>query len=217
MGIREAHRERTVAAILEAARGQIAEHGGVGLSMRAVAREVGLVSSAIYRYYPTREALLTALVIESYEHLAHALGQVDAAPASSPAARWAGLATTFRAWARAHPQEFQLIYGTPIPGYVAPPETIAAAAAVARPFLVCGAAGPVAGFDDPALLDQLGPMADDFGVDPSGAAAVLAEMATLVGAIGLELAGHLVGSADPADQLMSALVDRQISTLGLDA
>ena len=76
VGVREQSRARTTAAILAAARAEIAEHGGGGLSMRAVAREVGMVSSAVYRYFPTREALLTAMILESYEGLASALGEV---------------------------------------------------------------------------------------------------------------------------------------------
>src|SRR5690606_34458995 len=134
-GVREANRARTTATILRAARQQIAQHGGGGLSMRAVAREVGMVSSAVYRYFPTREALLTTMIIESYGNLAAALGEVTEA---QPAPRWRALGRAMRDWARANPQEFQLIYGTPIPGYAAPPETVPAAAAAARPFLATG-------------------------------------------------------------------------------
>lgn len=133
-----------------------------------------------------------------------------------PAHRWRSLATAFRDWARDHPHEFQLIYGTPIPGYVAPPETVPAATAVARPFLEAGAPGPVGAFDGADLATQLQHLADELGVDPSGAAAVLAELAALVGLVNLELAGHLVGTADPADHLYAALLARQVGTLGLD-
>lgn len=214
MGRREEQRAENVARILGAAREQIEQVGGVGLSMRAVARDVGMVSSAVYRYFPTREALLTAMIVASYGHLAEAL---EGAGARRRDRRWSALATALRNWALAHPHEFQLIYGTPIPGYVAPPETVPAAAAVARPFLQVGATSAVPPFQGRALTGQLGPLAEEMGVDPSGAAAVLAELAALVGAVSLELAGHLVGSADPADHLYAALVDRQVQTLGLGA
>ena len=172
------------------------------------------MSSAVYRYFPTREALLTALIVESYERLADAL--TEALPTrSSPARRWTVLATAFRRWALAHPHEFQLVYGTPIPEYVAPPETIPAAAAVARPFLEAGATRRVEGFTSRRLAEQLAPLAQETGVDPAGAGAVLAELAALVGVVSLELAGHLVGTADPADHLVDALVERQVTTLGL--
>ena len=200
------------AQILAVARTEIAEHGGGGLSMRAVARQVGLVSSAIYRYFPTREALLTAMIIESYEHLDAALGRVSA---GQPAQRWRDLAHTFRSWARQYRHEFQLIYGTPVPGYVAPPATVPAAAAVAGHFLAAGAGQPVPAFDHDALVTQLAAPAGEFAADPSGMAAVLAELAALIGVVGLELSGHLVGSADPADHLFEALVERQVHTLGL--
>ncbi len=202
-----------MAAILAAARQEIAVHGGGGLSMRAVAREVGMVSSAVYRYFPTREALLTAMILESYEGLAAALERVRA---RRPDLRWLALGRAMRAWARERPHEFQLIYGTPVPGYAAPPETVPAAAAVARPFLEVAGAARVAPFADRRLARQMHVLteaADD--VTAEGGAAVLAELAALIGLVALELGGHLVGSADPADRLMDALLARQVDTLCL--
>lgn len=218
-GVREQARAEMTARIMAAARRQIAEHGGGALSMRAVARDVDLVSSAVYRYFPTREALLTAMIIESYGHLDSALAATPTA--GTRARRWVALAQALRDWARANPHEFQLVYGTPIPGYVAPPETIPVAAAVARHFLTVGAVAAVADFDRPALIEQLSLAAVELSaeaehtIEPSGMAAVLAELATLVGSISLELAGHLVGTADPGDHLYAAILDRQVDTLGL--
>ena len=214
VGVREQSRARTTAAILAAARAEIAEHGGGGLSMRAVAREVGMVSSAVYRYFPTREALLTAMILESYQGLASALGEVGA---RRPDRRWVALGHALRAWAVERPHEFQLIYGTPVPGYVAPPETVPAAAAVAAPFLEVGAKGAEAPpFARPGLVAQMATVAEVAdGLTGDRAAAVIAELAALVGAVTLELGGHLVGSADPADELFSGLLERQVDTLGL--
>lgn len=221
-GRRERNRSETTARILQAAREQVAEHGA-GLSMRAVAREVGLVSSAVYRYFPTREALLTALIVESYGRLARALDdaaqRVPSTASSghaSPAEKWRALARATRGWARSRPHEFQLVYGTPLPGYAAPPETVPAATAVAAPFLRVGAAAPVPTFADRELDAQLvGLVGDGLAGATSGAAAVLAELAALVGFVTLELGGHLVGTADPADALFEALLTRQADTLGL--
>lgn len=182
MGVREENRERVETAIRAAAREQIRTVGGGALSMRAIAREVGLVSSAIYRYHPTREALLTALIIESYGSLGDALSATHG---------WSEAAHALRGWAVARPHEFQLIYGTPIPGYVAPPETIPLAARVAAPFL---AATGVQAVDHPA------------------AAPVLAALAELIGLITLELGGHLVGVTDPAE-LYAFAVDAQVERL----
>ena len=211
--MREANRAKTTASILAAARREIAENGGGGLSMRAVAREVGMVSSAVYRYFPTREALVTAMIVESYGNLAAALGEVRATRLDQ---RWRALGHALRGWALANPHEFQLIYGTPIPGYAAPPETVPAAAAAALPFFEAGSHHAVAAFGVSELTAQMSPMTELVpGSDPAGAAAVLAELAALIGIITLELSGHFVGSADPADHLFDALLTRQLATLGL--
>ena len=211
-GVREQSRARTMAAILAAAREEIATRGGGGLSMRAVAREVGMVSSAVYRYFPTREALLTAMILESYEGLAAALAEVRA---RRPDLRWVALGTALRDWAIDRPHEFQLIYGTPIPGYVAPPETIPAAAAVAAPFLEVAKGAEPPPFARPALVRQMSTVAEVTDGSGVAAAAVIAELVALVGLVTLELGGHLVGSADPADELFGALLRRQVDTLGL--
>lgn len=216
MGKRDEARERTTARILAAARGEIARVGGVGLSMRSVAREVGMVSSAIYRYFPSREDLLTAMILESYRHLAEALRAAGTGEADSDAERWRGLAAALRDWGLRAPHEFQLIYGTPIPGYVAPAETIPAAGEVAGPFLACLRSRQVPGFELPGDGGGLRAFADDIGVTPSAAAAVVAAISELVGFVGHELAGHFVGLADPADELYAAVGNRQVRDLGLE-
>lgn len=208
-------REQMHAQILSAARQEIAVHGGGAMSMRAIARDVGLVSSAIYRYFPTRETLLTAMITESYGNLAAALAASGADRKRNPARRWETLGRAFRVWAMSNPHEFQLIYGTPIPGYIAPAETIPAAEAVAVHFLSTGAQNPVGPFNSTALSRQVGPIAGALDLNPSGTAAVIAEIAALVGMLTAEIAGHFVGTADPADHLFEAFLRRQTATLGL--
>lgn len=209
---RQANRDSITAGILASARRQIAEKGAGALSMRAVARDVGLVSSAVFRYFPTREALITAMVLESYGRVG---GVLERVPAGEPAARWAELARTLRSWALAAPHEFQLIYGTPIPGYVAPPETIPAAEAVARPFLEAAALGrprPVAeGLQgDFAALVGVIP-----GSTPASNSAAVAALAQLIGVISLELSGHLVGVVTDRDTWFSEIIASQVDVLGL--
>lgn len=228
MGKRDEARAETTERILAAARAEIVRVGGVGLSMRSVAREVGMVSSAIYRYFPTREDLLTTMILESYGALAEALRAADPDAGASgtgsgfsarpDADRWVVLAEALRGWARRRPHEFQLIYGTPIPGYVAPPETIPAAAAVAAPFLDCLGSRWVSGFEQfhqSNRSEGLHTLAADAGISESAAAAVVAAISELVGFVAHELAGHFVGLADPADRLYDAVVDRQARNLGL--
>lgn len=111
--------------ILDAGRRQLAEVGAAGLSLRAVAREVGMVSSAVYRYFPSREELLTALIVEAYDSLGAAV-EVAAAGvrASDYERRWLAICRSVRTWALARPHEYALIYGSPVPGYRAPEDTI---------------------------------------------------------------------------------------------
>ncbi|MDN5916067.1 MAG: TetR/AcrR family transcriptional regulator [Pseudonocardia sp.] len=114
--------------IVDAARRQLAEVGAAGLSLRAVSRELGMVSSALHRYFPTRDDLLTALITEGYDALGDAVHAADAsAPSDDFPARWLAVATAIRTWALAHPHEYALIYGSPVPGYSAPSDTIPSA------------------------------------------------------------------------------------------
>lgn len=121
-------RAELVGEIKAAGRHQLAEVGASELSLRAVARELGMVSSAVYRYFASRDELLTALLVDAYDALG---AEVEAAAAERRggfAARWVRVASATRAWAVAHPHEYALLYGSPVPGYRAPTDTVAAAA-----------------------------------------------------------------------------------------
>ena len=123
------------AAIKEEARRQVAAEGPARLSLRAVSRELGMVSSALYRYFPSRDDLLTALIIDAYDAIGaaaeEALAATDAgAPAADPVDRWVAVCRAARDWAVAHPHEYALIYGSPVPGYTAPMDTVGPASRV---------------------------------------------------------------------------------------
>src|SRR4051794_21199053 len=126
---RERVRAELTAEITDAARRQLAEVGAAALSLRAVAREVGMVSSAVYRYFPSRDDLLTRLIIEGYDALGAAAEAADD-PSAGPMSRWLTVCRAVRTWALAHPHEYALLYGSPVPGYRAPQDTIPAAARV---------------------------------------------------------------------------------------
>jgi AcrR family transcriptional regulator len=112
--------------IKEVARRHLATDGA-NLSLRAVARDLGMVSSAIYRYFPSRDDLLTALILDAYNALGGAAEKaVAAVPPEAHTARWLALAAAVRDWAVEHPHEYALIYGSPVPGYQAPEDTVAA-------------------------------------------------------------------------------------------
>jgi len=103
---------------------------GANLSLRAVARDMDMVSSALYRYYPSRDDLLTALIIDAYNDLGATVEAADAAVTdrSKLRERWRAATRAVRGWALANPAEYALLYGSPVPGYAAPTDTIAAAA-----------------------------------------------------------------------------------------
>ncbi|MBE1487028.1 TetR/AcrR family transcriptional regulator [Plantactinospora soyae] len=98
---------------------------GANLSLRAVARDLGMVSSAVYRYFPSRDALLTALIVEAYQALGDAAEAADGAVARDDLrGRWLAVSHAVRTWALANPAEYALLYGSPVPGYAAPDETV---------------------------------------------------------------------------------------------
>lgn len=108
-------------AIKETAWKQIAEYGAPALSLRAIARELKITAPAIYNYFPDRDALVTALIIDAYTSFGDSQIEVrDAVPASDVAERLKAIGMSYRAWAHTYPQRYQLIFGTPIPGYEAP-------------------------------------------------------------------------------------------------
>lgn len=125
---RERARAEVTAEILAAARAQLAEHGAAGLSLRAVAREVEMVSSAVYRYFASRDELLTALIIEGYNAVGEAVEEADASCSRDDyLTRWLTVCGALRDWALEHPHEYALLFGSPVPGYRAPDDTIAPA------------------------------------------------------------------------------------------
>lgn len=128
---RERVRAELTSEIKEIALAQLASSGGAALSLRAIAREMGMASSALFRYFHNRDALLTELIIDSYSSLAEAAEAAeDRAHHQSIEDRWAAICHGVRSWAVARPHEYALIFGSPIPGYAAPPGTIAPASRV---------------------------------------------------------------------------------------
>ncbi|MDT0302456.1 TetR/AcrR family transcriptional regulator [Streptomonospora wellingtoniae] len=123
-GIRDRVRAEFVAEITEVARRHLGEHGAAGLSVRAVTRDLGMAASAVYRYFPNRDALLTALIVAAYEGVGTAAREAESAlDRDDHAGRWAAVFRAVRAWALEHPHEYALIYGSPVPGYSAPQDT----------------------------------------------------------------------------------------------
>ncbi|MEU6602667.1 TetR/AcrR family transcriptional regulator [Streptomyces flaveolus] len=197
-GARARARQEVTAAIKEAARRQLAAEGAAKLSLRAVARELGMVSSALYRYFPSRDDLLTALIIDAYDSVGEAAERArDAAADAPPPDRWVAVCAAVRDWALARPHEYALIYGSPVPGYSAPETTVPAAARVGMVFIgIVRDAHEGPGLSALSLPAELRPegarMVADFAADlpPEAAVALVAAWAELFGLIGFELFGQ---------------------------
>ena len=135
-GLRARVRAELMQEIKDEARRQMAEEGASSLSLRAIARHLDMVSSGIYRYFKSRDELLTALIMDAYEALGSAVEAADGrCERADFAGRWSACCHAVRDWAVAHPHEYALIYGSPVPGYHAPEETTPPASRVALTLL----------------------------------------------------------------------------------
>ena len=220
---RERARAELTAEITDLARAQLATVGAAGLSLRAVARELGMASSAVYRYFPSRDELLTRLIIDGYDAVGAAAEQADD-PAAPPAERWLAVCRAVRRWALDHPHEHALLYGSPVPGYAAPRETVPAAIRVgavlgrvlgaaaragllpdasARPLRTVSAASTeVLGGDHPALDDAVRTRA-------------LLAWSSLFGLVSFELFGHFTGAVTDAERFFDDAVCDLAGLLGI--
>jgi AcrR family transcriptional regulator len=195
-------RDELTREIKDAARRQLAEVGSGGLSLRAVARELGMVSSAVYRYFPSRDELLTALIVDAYDAVGAAVERAEASVRRDDfGGRWLAASVAMREWAVANPQEYALIFGSPVLGYRAPTTTIDPAARVPILLLTilsdaaaAGRSAPAAGRSIPrviradlkALRDTIAP-----GLTDEQLARAVMGWTQLVGSISFELFGHL--------------------------
>jgi len=221
---RERVRAEVTREITDAARRQLADVGGAALSLRAVAREVGMVSSAVYRYFPSRDDLLTRLIIDGYDDVGAAAEAADT-PDAPPRDRWLAVCRAVRAWAQAHPHEYALLYGSPVPGYRAPQDTVPAAARVALVLgriladaAASGALPPAAGERDPALLsdDVVAVLGGDHpAVDDTVRTRALLAWSSLYGTISFELFGHFVGSVEDGDRYFDRVITELAALIGL--
>lgn len=206
---RERARIDTMERILESGRRQLAEQGAAALSLRAVARDLGMVSSAVYRYVPSRDDLLTALIVEGYRDVA-VVAEAAAAGRAAPGRRFVAVCEAIYTWAREHPHQYALIYGSPVPGYHAPQETITDAAripAVAIQLIENAWTAGELSVDAPmppagqALRRQARDLRTTLGTElPEPVLLRFAAAWTQIfGVISFDLFGQLVGSFEPGD------------------
>jgi AcrR family transcriptional regulator len=220
---RERVRAELTAEITDAARRQLAEVGAAALSLRAVAREVGMVSSAVYRYFPSRDDLLTRLIIDGYDDLGAAAEAADA-PSAPPVERWLAVCRAVRAWAIAHPHEYALLYGSPVPGYQAPKDTVPAASRVGVVLgrilgeaAVAGVLPPAAGERDAGLVsdDAVAVLGGEHpAIDETVRVHALLAWSALFGTISFELFGHFVGSVEDGDRYFDRVITDLAALIG---
>lgn len=222
-------REEMTAEILGVAAAHVAREGAAALSLRAIARDLGMAPSALYRYFDGRDALLSALILGAYEALAvEAERAADLAEggAGGDADRFAAVPRALRTWALDNPHLWGLIFGTPVPGYEAPQETVEpyarVAAALVRPIVAAeqacrlgtdGAEGPASG----ELAAAVAPVTEGLlpGMPPATVVLALQAWTTIVGGISLEVFGHWRNTVHDPGLLFEAEVCRAAQTIGL--
>lgn len=228
---RERARAEITREILEAGRRHLATDGAAGLSLRAIARDLGMASSAVYRYVASRDDLLTRLIIDAYDSLGEAAEAAErTAGRSDLAGRWAATCGAVRDWALANPNEYALIYGSPVPGYAAPAETIGPASRVSNLLvqILVDAAGrglsvpePTGRPPGPAGRAALQPLRAAIGdqVQDGAVQGGLMTWAGLFGLISFELFGqlHNVVGENPGDRqaFFAECVGRWAAQLGI--
>jgi AcrR family transcriptional regulator len=200
VGKRQETRDRIEAQIVTLGRRHLETEGAAGLSLRAIARELGMVSSAVYRYVASRDELLTLLLVDAYSELADTVDRARAVPTVSSRDRLLGMGAAARRWAVDQPARWALLYGSPVPGYHAPAErTVLPGTRVVQALFDTVAEGVTAGEISVPESVVRQPLSSDFdglraefGFDGPDALVIrcIALWAGLVGAINLEVFGQ---------------------------
>ncbi|GAB2537089.1 TetR/AcrR family transcriptional regulator [Nocardia heshunensis] len=220
---RERARAEITREITDAARRQLAESGAPALSLRAIARELGMVSSALYRYFPSRDDLLTTLIIDAYNSLGDTV-EAAVASAGTPREQLRAASNAVRDWAIAHPHEYALVYGSPVPGYQAPQTTVGPASRgpIAMLSIVYRAweAGTLTISGDelePDLAAQSANIAAMIapGMPESAVTRSFIALTQLFGMVTFELFGQLDNSMDPAGPFFEHSVAAMADYIGL--
>ncbi|KXK62070.1 TetR family transcriptional regulator [Micromonospora rosaria] len=224
--IRARARAEMVTEIKTIARRHLAAEGA-NLSLRAVARDMGMVSSAIYRYFPSRDDLLTALIVDGYQALGDAAEGADAAVTDRAdlRGRWLAVCHAVRRWALAHPAEYALLFGSPVPGYAAPQETTVQAARTPATLIGILLDGFTTGvLPDPGPGDLPDPVRADLAVLRDALStglpeALLARGATgwihCFGAVSFEIFGQLNGVFEAREEYFDHQMRRLADQIGL--
>jgi AcrR family transcriptional regulator len=219
--VRERRRAETVHEIKTAALEQLAEGGPAGLSLRGVARVVGMTVQSLYHYFDSRDALLTALVVDGHRALSAAVREAAEASRGRPhGERLLAATTAYRHWALTNRPAFLLLYGTPVPGYTPPPreDVIEAAIGLAAPFIEVvfdgWSAEQLARIPLQPGAERLAEVHDERLPLPVPALALLYELrARMHGMVMLDLVGHLAPMTDHSEDLFRGMMHRSAEQL----
>jgi AcrR family transcriptional regulator len=224
-GVRERARAEITSAIITEAHRQLAEVGPTALSLRSVARELGLASSALYRYFASRDDLLTALIIDAYDALGEAAEHAGALHATaSPSQRWCAVAGAIRDWGRLNPHLYALLYGSPVPGYHAPDDTIGPASRVSLALIGVVDDAYRAGLLAPRNLAPNEPLRQDaerllagtsFALPAEMIGPLVAAWTQLFGLVSFELFGQTRNAFEAHDDLFAYTTAAMAAFLGL--
>ena len=205
--MRERYRAQVRQEVKQAALGQLAESGPGGLSIAAIGKQLGVSGPALYRYFASRDDLLTELVIDAYNDLADALtGATSEISGHDARPRFEALTRAYRSWALAQPHRYRLLFGPPLPGYDAHAQRLVDAAQKAMDLLldIIGAAVDRAAIPPPQpLASQLAVWAQPHqpGIDPATALSAVLVWSRLHGIVSLEIAGNFASMGLDPDQL----------------
>lgn len=225
---REANRESTLGDIRREARDLLVAEGPAGVTLRPIARAVGLTAPALYRYYASRQDLLLDLIADLYDELCGSMQRArDAEETGDLGGRLVAVTRAFRTWAREHPREFELVFATPVgdPGQPRDDRLALCGRRFGRVFLDLMVElwsvrpFPVPADDDldPRLRTQLAAWADTERLTlPVGALAVYLESwVRIYGMISLEVLGHLGFALADVAPLFDDMLAERIERLGL--
>jgi AcrR family transcriptional regulator len=218
---RDRLRAETLAEIRAIAFRQVRQEGVGSISLRGIAREIGMTPGALYSYYDTRDALVDAMIADVYTALAERMERArESRPATDPAGRVLAVAKVYRDWAIADPEEFRLVYGDAVPGYRSSDSRPAAeaehrACAVFRDLVA--ESWPSASSRQPPIGWRWADLTSDFArearavhpeLPPEAIALALRIWGRMHGLVALEVYGHLVPQVrSPAKLFRTEMLD----------
>ncbi|MFG2090679.1 MULTISPECIES: TetR/AcrR family transcriptional regulator [unclassified Spirillospora] len=227
---RDRLRAATVKEISETARRILVKEGPEAVTLRAIARDMGMTAPALYRYFGSHGELLRHLVGDLFTELTGELhASMEAVPPGDLSRKLLEVSRRFRRWALAHPREYALLFGAPVRGAGHREESDFAEECARRfgwtfmalflelwnkkPF-------PIASDDeiDPALRPQLARYRDEVaGVDlPLGVIQQFLKCwIRLQGGVSLDVFGHLEFALDDAEPMFELMLAEIVPSLGL--